>query len=361
MRYQSRDYKCWFNSLMVGDATKAIILDNGLSARDVFESDENHLKFLLSSRIKDLTRILNCKTSNYMEQYFESLNRYNVNWVCDEDEDFPNALRFIDNPPEVLYIKGQLLVSDINKGVSIVGSRKASNYGKWVCREIAQELARKGLTIVSGLALGIDGIAHKTALECGARTVAVLGNGLDKIYPSSHRALGEKISDNGALISEYPIFSAPLPHHFPQRNRIISGLSKATIVVEAMEKSGSLITARLAAEQGKEVYAVPGNIDSLYSRGTNRLILDGIPPLLEVDQVLTHFSDIHKNAMLSIDYSKYNEFEVLLLRQMEEGPKTAEELTQITELSASSILSKLTLLEMEGTIEEESGVFRLKR
>jgi DNA processing protein len=191
-----------------------------------------------------------------------------------KDDAYPKRLRDIYDPPAVLYVRGELKKED-ELAVSIVGSRKTSPYGRWTTEKMSQELARQGVTIVSGMARGIDSLAHGGAISAGGRTIAVLGCGVDVIYPSENRNLFKKIIDCGAVLSEFRMGSPPEAGHFPKRNRIISGLSLGVVVVEASAKSGSLLTAGYALEQGREVFAVPGNIGFEGSRGTNRLIKEG--------------------------------------------------------------------------------------
>jgi len=190
------------------------------------------------------------------------------------DAEYPARLQEIASAPPVLYVRGRMEPGD-DAAVAIVGSRRATAYGEAVARELAGELARRGLIIVSGLARGIDAAAHRGALEAGGPTWAVLGSGLDEIYPPEHRGLAEEVTTSGALLSEFPLGTAPLRLHFPRRNRIISGLSLGVVVVEAGVKSGALITAHHALEQGREVFAVPGRVHAQYSEGSNRLIKAG--------------------------------------------------------------------------------------
>ncbi|HEX7512763.1 MAG TPA: DNA-processing protein DprA [Candidatus Methylomirabilis sp.] len=190
------------------------------------------------------------------------------------DAEYPARLREIASAPPVLYVRGRMEPGD-DAAVAIVGSRRATAYGEAVARELAGELARRGITIVSGLARGIDAAAHRGALDAGGTTWAVLGSGLDEIYPPEHRELAAEVTTSGALLSEFPLGTAPLRLHFPRRNRIISGLSLGVVVVEAGVKSGALITAHHALEQGREVFAVPGRVHAQYSEGTNRLIKAG--------------------------------------------------------------------------------------
>jgi DNA processing protein len=202
-----------------------------------------------------------------------------------KDDAYPKRLRDIYDPPALLYVRGELKKED-ELAVSIVGSRKTSPYGRWITEKIGQELARHGVTVVSGMARGIDSLAHWGAISGGGRTIAVLGCGVDVIYPSENRKLFEKIIDRGAVISEFPMGSPPEGGHFPKRNRIISGLSLGVVVVQASEKSGSLITAGYALEQGREVFAVPGNVGAEGSRGTNQLIKEGAKMVESSEDIL---------------------------------------------------------------------------
>jgi DNA processing protein len=187
---------------------------------------------------------------------------------------YPPRLRMIADPPPLLYVKGQLCAED-NKAVAVVGSRSASEYGRRVARDLCRELASLGFTVISGMARGLDGAAHEATLSAGGRTIAVLGSGVDRPYPPEHEKLYHRISESGAVLSEFPMGTGPLAFNFPARNRLISGLSLGVVVVEATEKSGSLITAALALEQGREVFAVPGEVGASRSRGTHRLIRQG--------------------------------------------------------------------------------------
>jgi DNA processing protein len=202
-----------------------------------------------------------------------------------KDDAYPKRLRDIYDPPMLLYVRGELKKED-ELAVSIVGSRKTSPYGRWTTEKISQELARRGVTIVSGMARGIDSLAHWGAISGEGRTIAVLGCGVDVIYPRENRNLFTKIIDRGAVISEFPMGSPPEAGHFPKRNRIISGLSLGVVVVQASEKSGSLITAGYALEQGREVFAVPGNVGAEGSRGTNRLIREGAKMVESSEDIL---------------------------------------------------------------------------
>jgi DNA processing protein len=201
------------------------------------------------------------------------------------DAAYPGSLRAIADPPPLLYVKGELRDND-SKAIAIVGSRSASDYGRRIARDLARGLASFGFTVVSGMARGIDGMAHESALQAGGRTLAVLGSGVDRAYPPEHEMLYRRISESGAVISELPMGARPIAFNFPARNRLISGLSLGVVVVEATEKSGSLITASLAAEQGREVFAVPGEAGASRSRGSHRLIRQGAKLVESVEDII---------------------------------------------------------------------------
>ena len=190
------------------------------------------------------------------------------------DKDYPTNLKYIYDPPSTLYVEGKIIPED-NIAIAIVGSRRATHYGLQNAQKLAYELAAKGISIISGLARGVDSAAHRGALRAGGRTIAVLGSGLNVIYPRENKALAREIAQNGAVISEFPEDTPPFKENFPRRNRIISGLSLGVVVVEAAKRSGALITANCALEQGREVFALPGKIDSFTSQGTHNLIKDG--------------------------------------------------------------------------------------
>lgn len=220
------------------------------------------------------------------ESYAQSIKNDMISWVTIYDSTYPRLLKEIYDPPVVVYYKGDILPQD-EKAVAIVGTRKMTGYGRVVTRQFTKELTWAGLTIISGLARGVDAQAHKAAIEVGGRTIAVLGGGLNQIYPPENRALAQNIiAGHGAVISEFPPDYPPIPGNFPSRNRIISGLSLAVLVTEAAEDSGSLITARLALDQGREVFAVPGPITSSLSKGPIGLIKAGAIPVTNADEIL---------------------------------------------------------------------------
>ena len=271
-----------------------------------------------------------------------------VSW---QDDDYPPLLRSIDDSPPLLYIKGELLPTD-EWAVATVGTRSATTYGKEVTRRLATGLAQNGVTVVSGLALGIDGVAHRSALEAGGRTVAVFGCSLDTVYPARHRSLAKRISQAGALISDYPLGTKPEGRNFPPRNRIISGLSLGTVVMEAGAKSGSLITLRYALEQGRETFCVPGNIYARSCAGTNGAIQRGEAKLVTcVKDILEEL-----NLTMVVEQTQMREIvpetatEEALLSCLSMKPVHIDDIVQQSELTTSIVSSTLCMMELKGMV-----------
>jgi DNA processing protein len=272
-----------------------------------------------------------------------------------ENQNYPQLLRKIKNPPKKLYFLGQIFPNE--NCFAIVGTRKCSNYGKEVTYKIASELAEAGLTIVSGFAPGIDTIAHKAVIEKGKRTIAVLGTGLDKksIYPKSNLKLIDKILEcGGAIISEFPPGTHGTKYTFPQRNRIISGLSLGVLVVEARMQSGALITASYAKEQGKKIFAVPGSIFSQVSKGCHFLIKNGAKLVENAKDILEELR-IKKLERGKKEIKGETPEENLILEVLKEGALDVEKIIEKTKLSPSKVLSLLSILEIEGKIKNLGG------
>ena len=271
-----------------------------------------------------------------------------------KDEGFPELLRAIKNPPSTMYYKGNLNLCD-TPCLAVVGARKATPYGKWAAYHIAKRAAEHGVTIVSGMASGIDSCGHMGALDAGGNTIAVLGCGPDICYPRTNRDLMNRISRAGLILSEYPPGSPPLQGQFPARNRIISGLSYGVLVAEASLRSGSLITAGLALDQGREVFAVPGNIDSIYSIGTNKLSQDGAIPLADVDDILDLLgireirSSKKHRALLGEDE------EIILQFVTDYGSVTLDRLCMISGKAPAAVGALVTILEMKGVVRTSMG------
>jgi len=268
------------------------------------------------------------------------IRKHRIKVITFLDNDYPKNLKNIYDPPMVLYVKGNVLPQD-DLAVAIVGSRLASFYGIQQAERFAFELASRGITIVSGLARGIDSSAHKGALKAKGRTLAILGSGLLNVYPEEHKALAEEISENGAVISEFPMATIPDRGNFPKRNRIVSGLSLGVVVVEAAKKSGALITSDIAMEEGRDVFAVPGKIDSITSKGTNKLIKQGAKLTETVGDILEELGIEASGSTgrdRSILSSKLDKSETLVYNLLSSEPKHIDELSvesgvKITELS----------------------------
>lgn len=273
-----------------------------------------------------------------------------------DDQNYPRKLLEIDQPPPVLYSRGKLKSED-DWAIAIVGTRRMTVYGRQVTQDLGTILAAKGVTVVSGLARGIDSIAHNAALDAGGRTLAVLGCGVDIIYPPENRKLYERILESGAVISEYPPGTFPESSNFPPRNRIISGLSQATVVVEAGETSGALITASFAANQGREVFAVPGNILAPQSMGCNRLIRDGARILLNPNDVLEMLNlgaiGEYKQARLLIPE---NEVESLMIKILENEPLNIDEIQMRSGLPIDKVSASLVMMELKGMVKQMDGM-----
>lgn len=273
-----------------------------------------------------------------------------------EDPKYPERLLEIDAPPPVIFVRGTIEYED-RWAVAIVGTRGATGYGKDVAREVAMMLARNGVTVVSGLARGVDSVAHRAALDAGGRTLAVLGSGVDYIYPPEHRQLAERIAESGAVLSDYPLGTRPEPGNFPPRNRIISGLALVVVIVEAGESSGALITAEFAADQGREVFSVPGSIFSPVSRGTNRLIHTGARPLLAPEDVLEALNlDVMARQETVSEALPEDETERHVLQALAGEPLHVDELGAICGLPVSQISASLAMLELKGRVRQVGGM-----
>jgi DNA processing protein len=283
------------------------------------------------------------------------MRKHQVSLVALVDDNYPAQLLHIYDPPPLLYVKGELQQGD-KLAVAVVGSRFASHYGKVTAEKISQDLAREGITIVSGMARGIDASAHKAALSAGGRTIAVLGCGIDVNYPAENKKLKEAIASQGAVISEFPFSTPPASSHFPMRNRIISGLSLGVVVIEASHRSGSLITARLALEQGRDVFAVPGSIDSLRSRGTHRLIKDGATELLPQMKDHAQSVGVHQESKVLVSAEAQRILDVL-----EQGQVQIDSITTQTGLPSSQVSSTLLDLELKGIIRQLPGKVFVKK
>ena len=276
-----------------------------------------------------------------------------------KDDDYPKRLKDIYDPPALLYVRGELRSED-ELAIAIVGSRKTSPYGRWFTEKIGQDLARHGVTVVSGMARGIDSVAHKGSLQGGGRTIAVLGCGVDVIYPSENRNLFYQIIDQGAILSEFPMGSPPEGGHFPRRNRIISGLSIGVVIVQASAESGSLITAGYALEQGREVFAVPGNVGAEGSRGTNRLIKEGAKLVESTEDILEEILPQWKREKettptIETPIPDLSGEEKVLYHLLGDTPLHIDAIIRETQLDPGRVSSLLLNLELKGLICQWPG------
>jgi len=358
MEISNKDILIWLNSLNIGNKTIEKIMEQVPQLEDLWGLSSENIHRLKDVKTEIKEKIISNRNTDFLNRLFDLIERQNIDVITIFDRGYPERLHYIYDNPKVLYIKGNIIEED-NLAIAIVGSRKATAYGKWATEKFVDELLKLDVTIVSGLALGIDSIAHKKALEGNGRTIGVLGNGLDIIYPKKNKEIYGSIPMNGAIISEYFLGVPPLAYNFPQRNRIISGLSVGVIVVEAKERSGSLITAHHALEQGKEVFALPGNINSIFSKGTNKLIKDGAKLIMDIDDILEEVYELQAKAKLKreevIDYSQFSPSEIKVLDVIKEGPIHSDSIALNTGLDISTINSILTILELKGTIKEMTG------
>jgi DNA processing protein len=289
------------------------------------------------------------------QRYLAGLASQGYRFLGRSEPRFPPLLRELHDPPPGLFLRGSASVELLaERAVAIVGARSCSSYGAQVARVLGRELAAAGLAVVSGMARGVDGEAHRGALEAGGATVAVLGCGVDRDYPAVHRHLARGICESGLVVSEYAPGVEPAPWRFPARNRIIAGLAAATVIVEARERSGALITADFALEAGREVFAVPGEITSGLSVGTNALLRLGATPLTQVGDVLEALG-MEPAPVLS---PELGEHAAAVLAALAEEPAGADQLGRITGLDAAALATALTELELAGAVAATDGLYR---
>lgn len=321
--------------------------------QDAWKASESELKQTgLDSRSIEALLLLRPKIS--LDAETEKLERHKVKTLVCEDPDYPVKLREIYDYPPVLYIRGNLLSLKDEPCLAVVGTRRPTVYGRQVTEESVTDLARSKITVVSGLARGIDSIAHRAALETGGKTIAVFASGLDIVYPAENGKLAQAIMEHGALVSEHPLGVKPRAENFPLRNRIMSGLSLGVLVVEAGERSGALITAFQALEQNREVFAIPGSILSPASRGTNHLIQEGA-------KLVRNCADIIEELNLSIvapqqlkikEFLPVNASESAILKQLTSEPKHIDEICRHSGLTVPEVSSTLAILELKGVTKQ---------
>lgn len=301
-------------------------------------------------------RVAQVRAGVDLDKYLTRVVEQGIEILTWDDELYPPRLKEIDQPPPVLYVRGALTTED-SWAVAVVGTRRVSTYGRQVTEEVASFLAVNGVTVVSGLARGVDAIAHQSALKAGGRTIAVLGCGVDRIYPPEHAQLAEKMIACGALVSDYAPGTPPDASNFPPRNRIISGLSMATVVVEAGETSGALITAQFAIDQGREVFAVPGNILAPQSKGTNKLIAQGARPMLSVHDLLDvlNLTRVTEQRLVR-KVLPSDETESKLMSVLTHEPLHMDEIRNQTGLPIERVSATLVMMELKGMVRQVGGL-----
>ena len=350
----------------IGNVVFSSLIDNFGTLPGIFSASPAELQKTTGITKKAAAGIASFKDWNIINKELAALEKAGISIITLQDSLYPPKLLEVYDRPPFLYVLGSLNKDDID--IAIVGSRLASTYGKYTTERISRELALRGVTVVSGLARGIDSAAHQGALTARGRTIAVLGTGLDIIYPPENKKLFAAIRESGAVVSEYPLGTPPLATNFPARNRIISGMSYGVVVVEAGEKSGSLITARLALEQGREVFAVPGTIDSAGSRGTNKLIKQGaklientddileeILPQLEKTKILEIMPDSVKDPQTGRINDDLNDIDRQIIALLSDSRLHIDELITTTGLQPGDILSSLMKLELNGIVNQHPG------
>jgi DNA processing protein len=345
----------------VGPRLMASLLNYFESPTEVLAASRTQLNEVARVGPKLADAICNARHDDLVDRVIEHSKNHGVRILIPEDDEFPSLLKEIADPPLLLFIRGELKPED-QLSIGIVGTRHPTQYGRVVTEGLARSLSRAGLTIVSGLARGIDGYAHRAALETGGRTIAFLGSSVTDVYPSEHGELADEIVSHGAVISETDPFSKPKPGVFPQRNRLISGISLGVIVVEAAQRSGALITATHAGEQGRDMFAVPGPVNSRMSQGCNRLIRDGAILIQDAQDVLDHLGPLFESAQIAPDKVirnpvelKLNEQEQSVLQAIETIPSDIDEVISRCGLSVSRVLSTISALEMRGLIRRVGG------
>ena len=355
MATASDDLKFWvaFSRISRVGAVRAGLLDEYFdSMADAWKAGVSDLKAAgLDSGT--VTSIVSSRPSIDPDGEIEKLRKAGVQAYSWRDEDYPTRLKEIDDKPPVLYVRGELRPED-EWAVAVVGTRRATPYGRQTAEHFATDLANHKITVVSGLARGIDAIAHRSALSAGGRTIAVLACGLDLVYPPEHAKLAQEISQQGALISDYPLGTQPRSEYFPRRNRILSAVSLGVLVVEGDVDSGALITARMAIDQNREVFAVPGSIYSPTHRGANLLIREGEARLV------TRAEDILEELNLSMathqpelrEVAPADQTEATLLRVLSSQPVHIDEVQRVSGLPIASVSSALAMLELKGMVRQ---------
>lgn len=344
----------WFNYQGYSFSKVEKILEKIDEIDDLFDENKVKTAFFEKEFVDFRKKILSEDFSKFADNVFESFCKYNISAVTYVSEKYPKSLLNIDNPPLVLYLKGNVDLLN-EKAISIVGTRKPTTYGRIVCEKFTKELSDAGLVTVSGLAYGIDTVVAESTLSVNGKTIAVLAGGLDSIYPSQNTALSNKIIENGGLlVSEYRVGLKPLAHQFICRNRIVSGLGLGLLIIEASKTSGTMTTARFALEQSKELFVVPGNITSSQSEGTNSLI-DEMPDVFTISPNRILFKLNIKKKEIPKVQKQVDMLETNILTVLDNGEMSFDDLCDKLSVSPSALSAKLIKLEMFGLVKKGNG------
>lgn len=350
-------YEYWFASItQLSDRKKYLLRQRIGTGKDIFYIEETKLRSFGFLNENDINTIMQAQKQQKIDSKFENLKKQNIDFIPHFDERFPCKLLEISSPPYALYVKGSL-PDEGKRAVAIVGARKCTPYGEKYALEYGEKLARHGIDIISGLARGIDGFGQRGALMGNGQTFAVLGCGVDICYPKEHKGLyADILEKDGGIISEFIPGTDPLSQNFPKRNRIISGLSDIVLVMEARERSGSLITADMALEQGRDVYALPGPVNSSLSQGCNQLIRQGAGILITPEILLEELGIVWVQDGVKITKNKkvLESGENMVYSRLGLYPKNVSQLIEETSISANEMMESLVSLELEGYIKEIS-------
>ncbi|HHW92303.1 MAG TPA: DNA-protecting protein DprA [Firmicutes bacterium] len=349
----------WALSLAPGIGVRRFykLLEEYGSVQNIWECKPADLQTILPARIRK--EFVEFRVNFDPEPRLKALQERGISLITLLDADYPNNLKDIIDPPPVLYILGQLKPRD-SRSIAVVGSRRATPYGRATAERFGRELAELGFTVISGMARGIDTCAHRGCLAAGGRTIAVLGCGLDYVYPPENRTLMAKIAREGAVVTEFPLGTPPEAGHFPVRNRIISGLSQGVLVVEATATSGSLITVDWALEQGRDVFAVPGNINSPYSKGTNYLISQGARLVQGAQEIAAELKVPVEQGGSGAETVNLSSEEKKVLTVFQDRHLHIDEIIRATRLAPQQVVSILLMLELKGCVQQLPGKLFVK-
>ncbi|GAB6098908.1 DNA-processing protein DprA [Halanaerocella petrolearia] len=361
MELEGKLYWMWLTKVpKLGPRRIKKLLDYFKDAKGIWTASREELNNVSGIGPSISGQIIESKDKFNFARELEQLKQEEVKVVTLGEECYPKLLKEIYDPPPVLYYKGELINLEL-PCIAIVGSRKCTDYGRQVAKRLSQRLAEIGISVISGLARGIDTAAHQGALHTGS-TSAILGSGLDRIYPPENKGIAKQITTSGSLLTPFPLGTSPEAKHFPARNRIISGLSLGTIVVEAAQKSGSLITANLALEQGREVFAIPGDITKKQSIGTNDLIKTGAKLVQDIDDILVELpiknNRADTNVQTKIDQNRIHNLskkQKQVYRNLSISPQQFETVINSVDLDSAQLNSVLLELEVKGLVEQLPG------